>query len=97
MVQLEMLKLDADNKHVILKPVFNSRTGSDLEFFDIDNARNDQFVEIFETMENELPLLNNDLKRNNEDKCLNTYGKLLLEMCKSKKLIPGNCKWANWR
>ena len=44
-------------------------------------------VEIFETMENELPLLNNDLKRNNEDKCLNTYGKLLLEMCKSKKLI----------
>ena len=39
-------------------------------------------VEIFETMENELPLLNNDLKRNNEDKCLNTYGKLLLEMCK---------------
>ena len=38
-------------------------------------------------MENESPLLNNDLKRNNEDKCLNTYGKLLLEMCKSKKLL----------
>ena len=57
MVQLEMLKLDADNKHVILTGDFNSRTGSDLEFFDIDNAQNDQFVEIFETMENELPLL----------------------------------------
>ena len=31
-------------------------------------------------MENELPLLYNDLKRNNEDKCLNTYGKPLLEL-----------------
>ena len=41
-------------------------------------------------MENESPLLNNDLKRNNEDKCLNTYGKLLLEMCKSKKLLIVN-------
>ena len=82
MVELEMLELDADNKHVILTGDFNARTGTDLEFFYIDNAQNDQFVEIFETMENELPLLNNDLKRNNEDKCLNTYGKLLLEMCK---------------
>ena len=57
MVELEMLELDADNKHVILTGDFNARTGTDLEFFDKDNARNDQFVEIFETMENELPLL----------------------------------------
>ena len=43
MVELEMLELDADNKYVILTGDFNTRTGTDLEFFDIDNARNYQF------------------------------------------------------
>ena len=57
MVELEILELDADNKHVILTGDFNARTGTDFEFFYKGNARNDQFNEIFETMENELPLL----------------------------------------
>lgn len=47
-------------------------------------------------MEAEPTLTNNVRLRNNEDKLQNTYGKLLLELCKNKKLnerIGDNLTW----
>lgn len=47
-------------------------------------------------MEAQPTLTNNVRLRNNEDKLQNTYGKLLLELCKNKKLngrIGDNLTW----
>lgn len=60
--------MSSDDKHVILTGDFNAQTGTCLEYFNIENTRNDQFDEIFENMEDDLTFLSNKAERNNEDK-----------------------------
>lgn len=90
MIELEMQELCSDDKHVILTGDFNARTGTSSEFFDIENAKNDQFEEIFDNMKDDLTFLSNKTERNNEDKYQNAYGKMLLEMCKANKMLIVN-------
>ena len=85
-----MQELAHSDKYVMLAGDFNARTGTDIEIFRVDNEKNDQFCEIFETMEDENFLIDDVLERNNEDKIQNSYGKLLLEMCKLNKLLIVN-------
>lgn len=90
MIELEMQELSADDKQVILTGDFNARTGTVVDFYDIETEGKDQFSEIFQTMETEPTFTSNDRLRNNEDKAQNTYGKLLIELCKNKKLLIVN-------
>jgi exonuclease III len=87
LIELEMKELNHDEKHVIFAGDFNARTASDIEFFNANDTPNKEFEEIFESMHNEIDLPQKNQKRNNEDKVRNTYGKLLIEMCKSNKLL----------
>lgn len=91
MIELEMQELSVDDKRVILGSEFNAKTGTVVDFSDIENERKDKFSEIFETMETEPTFTNKDRLRNNEDKLHNTYRKLT-ELCKIKKLLI-----VNWR
>lgn len=77
-----MQELSKDDKHVILGNKLNAKTGTVVDFYDIEYERKDLFSEIFKTMETEPTFTYNDRLRNNEDKLQNTYGKLLIELCK---------------
>lgn len=77
-----MQELSKDDKHVILGNKLNAKTGTVVDFYDIEYERKDPFSGIFETMETEPTFTYNDRLRNNEDKLQNTYGKLLIELCK---------------
>lgn len=87
-----MQELSKDDKHVILGNKLNAKTGTVVDFYDIEYERKDLFSEIFETMETEPTFTYNDRLKNNEDKLQNTYGKLLIELCKIKTLFI-----VNWR
>lgn len=48
-----MQELSKDDKHVILGNKLNAKTGTVVDFYDIEYERKDIFSEIFETMETE--------------------------------------------
>lgn len=71
-IKLEMQELSADDKHVISTNDFNARTGTVVEFYDIETDGKNQFRKIFQTMETETTITSNDCLRNNEEKVQNT-------------------------
>ena len=88
-IEIEMHELmhanTCNEKHVILTGDFNARTGTESEIFYYEVEHENNIIDFLEFIHPNIPFLNGG--RNNKDKTVNPYGKILIDACKSNNLL----------
>ena len=85
-LEQEFLNISVNNKYILLTGDFNSRTGTDPDFFDVSSSLYDNSSDIPD-FSRQLKQFNLSRNRCSKDVCKNSYGYFLLDMCKGNNLF----------